>query len=78
MSIQEYKSYYDAYLQKQVDKYMKMNYNNGKYILCWFNLYYVDIEKLRCPKDGLGKTVLKRDTYTTLLSLLLKHPELTF
>lgn len=78
MSIEEYKSYYDAYLQEHVDEYMKKRYNKATYILCWFNLYYVDIKKLRCPKDDLGKTFLKRDTYTTLLSLLLKHPELTF
>ena len=78
MSIAEYKSYYDAYLQEHVDEYMKKRYNKATYILCWFNLYYVDIKKLRCPKDDLGKTFLKRDTYTTLLSLLLKHPEMTF
>lgn len=62
----------------QVDKYMKKSYNDGKYILCWFKLYSVDIEKLHCPKDWLGKTFRKRDVYVTLLTLLLKHPEMTF
>ena len=78
MSIEEYKSYYDAYLHEQVDEYMKKRYNKATYILCWFNLYSVDTKKLRCSKDWLGKTDLKRDVYVNLLSTLLKHPEITF
>lgn len=78
MTLQEYKSYYDAYLQKQVDEYMKKRYNKATYILCWFNLYSIDTKKLRCQKDWLGKTDLKRGVYINLLSTLLKHPEITF
>lgn len=78
MSIAEYKSYYDAYLQKQVDEYMKKRYNKAKYLLCWFNLYSIDTKKFRCQKDWLGKTDLKRSVYIYLLSTLLKHPEITF
>ena len=78
MSIEEYKSYYDAYLQEQVDEYMEKRYDKATYILCWFNLYSVDTKKLRCQKDWLGKTDLKRSVYIYLLSTLLKHPEITF
>lgn len=72
------KSSYDTYLQKQVDKYMKTRYNNDKYILCWFDLYTIEKEDARHSERWPEKVDLKREVYTNLLFLLLKHPEITF
>lgn len=78
MSVGEYRTYYDAYLQKLVDRYMEKKYNNGKYILCWFDLYTIKKENARRSERRSKKIDLKRDVYTNLLFLLLKHPEITF
>lgn len=44
MTISEYKTYYNQYLQKQVDKFMKKKYKNAELLMCWFYRYYIDIK----------------------------------
>lgn len=78
MSIPEYQTYYGQQLQKKIIQYIEQKYNNSNYIICWFDLYHINVNKKNnihlCPE----KTILKREDYITLLSLILKHPEITF
>lgn len=78
MSIQDYRAYCDQYLLNNVNEYLKKEYNDAKYILCWFDLYYIDITRKSRIRWSPEKTILKRETYVSLLLLILKHPEITF
>lgn len=78
MTIQEYKKYYDQHLQKIVDKYMKKAYKDAEYILCWFYRYYIDIKHKNRIVEYPWKIELDREDYVTLLTALLRHPEITF
>lgn len=78
MTIQEYKTYYDQHLQKKVDKFMKKRCKNGKSLLCWYFLYFIDIKHKNRIVEYPWNIELDREDYITLLTVLLKHPEITF
>lgn len=78
MTIQEYKEYYDQHLQKKVDKFMKKTYKDAENILCWFYRYFTDIKHKNHIVAHPWKIELDREDYATLLTVLLKHPEITF
>ena len=78
MTIQEYKNYYDQHLHKKINKYMKKTYRDAEYLLCWFNRYFIDIKLKNRVIEYPWNFELKRDEYVALLTVLLKHPEITF
>lgn len=57
---------------------MKKRCKNGKSLLCWFFLYYIDIRHKNHIVEYPWKIELYREEYITLLTVLLKHPEITF
>lgn len=52
-------------------------YNNLVYILCWFDLFIVDV-KLNKLSARPEKIEIARKDYTELLTVMLKYPDLTF
>lgn len=78
MSIQDYQEYRDQLILQEVDKYMKRKYKSCDQILCWFDVYTIDITKGKCSTRYPHKAVIDRVDYITLLTILLKHPDITF
>lgn len=78
MTLQEYKTYYDQCILNQIEQYLNTKYTkNMEYIFCRFDVYSFDIKRNKVSMTD-EKMIPKRADYAFLLSVLLKHPEVTF
>ena len=78
MNIQDYQTYKEQHVLQIVEKYMQKRYKSCEHFFCWFDVYTVDIKKDRCSKRYPYKAEIARNDYITLLTVLLKHPDITF
>lgn len=78
MSIVEYQKYYDQFRLNQIEQYLDTKYTKkSEYIFCVFDIYSFDTKRNKVSKS-YGKMPPKKADYVLLLSILLKHPEITF
>lgn len=79
MTLQEYQTYCDQFRLNQIEQYLELKYNtkNIEYLLCFFDIYSFDVKRNKVDKS-FGKFTPKKADYVLLLSVLLKHPEVTF
>lgn len=78
MNLQEYQTYKEQHVLQKVEKYIQKRYKSGEHFLCWFDVYTVDLKKDRCSKRCPYKAEVDRNGFVTLLTVLLKHPDITF
>lgn len=64
--------------RKIVNSYLKTEYGNHKYILCFWDAYHVNVKRQQVERFSFAKAELTRREYSTLLKLMLEHPGLTF
>ncbi len=58
--------------------FLTKRYKSNEYILCWFDLYIVDIKKRNKLSVRPEKIEIARKDYVELLAVMLKYPDLTF
>lgn len=78
MNILEYQIKKEQDVLQKVEKYMQNRYKSCEHFLCWFDVYNVDIKKDKCNKGYPCKAEIDRNDLVTLLTVLLKHPDITF
>lgn len=78
MTIHEYKTYCIQKQQEAINKFLTKRYKSNEYILCWFDLFIVDVRKRNKLSVRPEKIEIARKDYVELLAVMLKYPDLTF
>lgn len=78
MTVEEYKLYSGQKQLETINKFLAHKYKSNKYILCWFDLFIVDVKKRNRLYVNPEKIEIARDDYAALLNIMLKYPDLTF
>lgn len=78
MTIKEYNTFYNTKKQETINKFLTKRYKSNEYILCWFDLFIVDIRKRNKLAVRSEKIEIARNDYALLLNIMLKYPNLTF
>ena len=78
MTQKEYKAYYQLKQEESIERFLKKRYKSNEYILCWFDLFIIDIRKRNRLSVRPEKIEIARKDYAELLAVMLKYPDLTF
>ena len=78
MNIHEYNTKSEELLHRKIEDFMQNRYKSNEHIVCWFDLFIVDVKKRNKLSVRPEKIEIARKDYAELLAVMLKYPDLTF